>query len=338
MLKKFTIALVALFIAGLLWFCFIPFTKLDKKSSFLYLRTGQTSPDEVVETLTKGNFIQQPLLFKISANLMGLWPSIRPGKYEIQKQYSLLDIIRLLRNHRQSPVDLVITKLRTPAQLASLIGRKMECDSVRFIQYIQDSTLMKRFGIDGERLLFITHPNTYTYYWNADPETLIEKMYQYHHSFWNTVRVDKAKKLGLNPLEITTLASIVEEETLNEAEKPLIASVYINRLRKQMPLGADPTVKFATGNFALKRILFKHIEETAASPYNTYKNKGLPPGPICTPQESTIEAVLNAKETDYLFFCAAPGFTGTHNFAKNDKEHLKNAKSYQQWLNTEGIR
>lgn len=337
-LKKLTIGLLVFFLAGMLWVCFVPFTKLEKKASFLYLRTGKTSPDDVVAVLSSGSFIQSPFLFRTAANLIGLWTSIRPGKFEIKKEYSLLDILRLLRNHRQAPVDLVITKLRTPAQLAGLIARKFECDSARFMQFIQDSTLIKKFGVDGERLLFVVHPNTYTYYWTADPETLIEKMYQFHQSFWDTSQMAKAAKIGLNPLEITTLASIVEEETRNEAEKPLIASVYINRLKKQMPLGADPTVKFATGNFSLKRILLKHIQETAASPYNTYKNKGLPPGPICTPQTATIEAVLNASETDYLFFCAAPGFKGTHLFANNDKAHINNAKAYQQWLNAEGIR
>jgi UPF0755 protein len=166
----------------------------------------------------------------------------------------------------------------------------------------------------------------------------MSKLYAYHTRFWTKERIGKAAQLKLTPLEITTLASIVEEETLVAKEKPVIAGVYINRLRRGMALGADPTVKFATGNFMLKRILLKHIRETAASPYNTYAHTGLPPGPICTPMDETIDAVLNAVSHEYLYFCAAPGYSGTHNFARNDREHLRNANAYQEWLDKEGIR
>jgi UPF0755 protein len=337
-LKKISIIIGVVIVAAIVWGSFVPFTRLEEKSAFLYLHTGKTLPNEVINELSEGQFIQSPGLFKLAANAINLWPNIRPGKYEIAKKSSLLNILRILRNHRQSPVNLVITKLRTPAQLASLIEKKFECDSAQFIQYIQQDSLENKFEISHEQLLFMIHPNTYTYYWNATPDQLLKKMYQSHLKFWDAARKKKAEKLGLTPLQVTTLASIVEEETLAASEKPLIASVYLNRLQKNMPLGADPTVKFATGNFQLKRILLTHIKNTFTSPYNTYTNKGLPPGPICTPQEATIDSVLNVKQTDYLFFCAAPGFTGTHRFSSSDKEHLRNARIYQQWLDSVGIR
>jgi UPF0755 protein len=244
----------------------------------------------------------------------------------------------MLRNHQQASVNLVITKLRTTGNLAGLVSKKFECDSADFLRFLGKETSLEKYEVDKEKILFIVHPNTYTLYWNASPEDILKKIYDYHQDFWNEERKAKAEALGLTPLQVTSLASIVEEETLVNQEKPVIARVYLNRLNKNMPLGADPTVKFATGNFELKRILLKHIRETAQSPYNTYTNKGLPPSPICTPQDATIDAVLNPDDNEYLFFCAAPGYKGTHKFAVTDKEHLENARTYQQWLNEEGIR
>jgi UPF0755 protein len=159
-------------------------------------------------------------------------------------------------------------------------------------------------------------------------------MHKESERFWNSSRLDQAAALGLTPQEIYILASIVEEETNDHDEKPLMASVYLNRLKKKMPLGADPTVKFAVGDFTIKRVTLKHISSSASSPYNTYKHKGLPPGPICTPSSKTIDAVLEGEETDYLFFCANPDFSGSHNFAASEKEHFENARKYRRALDS----
>jgi UPF0755 protein len=337
-MKKLIILIVCIIIIAVLGIFFLPFTSFPSSSYNLYIRTGETSKEKVVNNLSIHSCIKNESIFIITGDLFKIWPKIKPGKYEIQKHQNLFQLIRMFRNNRQTPVNLVITKLRTSNQLAGLVGRKFECDSIQFFKYISGSEIKKKYNINSAEIFFITHPNTYTFYWSASPKEILKKIYNYHHQFWNDSRLAKASTLGLSPLEITTLASIVDEETLQVDEKSVIAGVYINRLKKGMPLGADPTIKFATGNFALKRILQKHIKETANSPYNTYINKGLPPGPICTPMDETIDAVLNATKHDYLFFCAAPGYQGKHKFAKSDKEHLQNANAYQRWLNTEGIR
>lgn len=324
--------------SGIIGVLFLPFTSFTSDSYYLFIRTGETSKEQIVSHFKKNECIKSVAIFSILGDVFEIWPKIKPGKYEIQKNQNLFQTIRMFRNNRQFPINLVITKLRTPDQLAGLVGRKFECDSLQFIEYISGSDITKTYHIKNNELFFITHPNTYTFFWSVSPKEILKKIYSYHNQFWNNSRLTKARELGLSPQEITTLASIVDEETLVLEEKSVIAGVYINRLNKGMPLGADPTIKFAVGDFKLKRILLKHINETAKSPYNTYTNKGLPPGPICTPMEETIDAVLNAAKHNYLFFCAAPGFSGKHLFATNDKEHLQNANAYQRWLNTEGIR
>jgi UPF0755 protein len=330
------ILIIILFLTG--WLIMSPSTSFQDNRIFIYIHTGKTEKEDVLTALRSNHQLNRIWMIEWVGDLIGLWSDIRPGKYEIKKGAGVLTIIRMLRNHQQTPVNLVITKLRIPQQLASLIGKKFECDSASFMVYANEQKNLESYEVNDDILLFIVHPNTYTYYWNADPETIINKLYEYHQRFWNEDRKAKAAQLGLTPLQVTALASIVEEETLVNEEKPIIAKVYLNRLKKDMALGADPTVKFATGDFTLRRILLKHIKETAQSPYNTYMNKGLPPGPICTPQDATIDAVLNPDQNDYLFFCAAPGFTGRHYFAKTDQEHVKNARIYQQWLNEQGIR
>lgn len=338
MIKKIILYsfILMLLIGG--WLLMSPCTNFQEDRIFIYIHTGKAGKEEVLTALKSNQQLNKIWVIQWAGSWIGLWSDIRPGKYEIKKGAGILSILRMLRNHQQSPVNLVITKLRIPQQLASLIGKKFECDSASFILFANKQNNLSPYQITHENLLFIVHPNTYTYYWNTNPAAIVDKLYEYHQRFWNEERREKARRLGLTPLQVTALASIVDEETLVKEEKAVIARVYLNRLEKNMPLGADPTVKFATGDFTLRRILIKHIKETAKSPYNTYMNKGLPPGPICTPQDATIDAVLNPDQHDYLFFCAAPGYNGRHNFAKTDREHLANARIYQQWLNEQGIR
>jgi UPF0755 protein len=179
-------------------------------------------------------------------------------------------------------------------------------------------------------------PNTYQFFWNTDPKDFLNRMKREHDKFWTKERLEKAKKIGLTPEEVFTLASIVEKETLAKEEKPVIASVYLNRLKRDMLLQADPTVVYAAKDFGIQRVLNKHLK--IDSPYNTYKNKGLPPGPICMPDVGTIDSVLNAKDTDYLFFCAKPNGHGRHAFAKTNRQHVNNANRYRKWLNKNKIR
>ncbi|HMP87674.1 MAG TPA: endolytic transglycosylase MltG, partial [Lacibacter sp.] len=249
------------------WLLAGPATRFEEPRNYLFIRTGAATQEEVMQTLRDSSFIRNTGLFAFLANRLQVWPRLRPGKYVIEKGTSLLQLARKLRNQQQEPVNLVVVKLRTNRQFAGLVGRRFECDSLRFLTFISNPDSTRNRGVDSTTLLSIVLPDTYTYYWSATPAELLEKLAAYHQKFWNAQRKQRADSLGLSPLQITVLASIVEEETLRDDEKPLIASVYLNRLRRGMPLGADPTVKYATGDFTLRRILFKHIQETAASPY-----------------------------------------------------------------------
>jgi UPF0755 protein len=244
------------------------------------------------------------------------------------------DVYRLLRSGRQEPVKLVINKFRTQEEFARFAGRQLECDSADITRYLRDADSMRVFGLDSFTAITLVIPDTYQVFWNTSASSLIRRLNREREKFWTDERRGKAQALGLTPEQAYTLASIVEEETNKHDEKPRIASVYLNRLSRGMPLGADPTIKYALRDFGLKRILFRHIDASASSPYNTYRNKGLPPGPICTPSRKSIDAVLQAEKTDYLFFCARPDFSGYHAFAADDKEHMRNAKAYQAFLDS----
>jgi UPF0755 protein len=224
----------------------------------------------------------------------------------------------------------VITKLRTKESLASKVGNQFECDSVQMISFLNNPDSLRPFGLDTNTVMAAAMPYTYPINWNTTPGKIFRQFYTAWESFWNEERKQKADSLRLSPVEVVTLASIVEEETLKKQDKYNIASVYLNRLKQGMPLQADPTVKFAMKNFGLKRILGVHLR--TESPYNTYQNAGLPPGPICTPSIETIDAVLNAPQTDYLYFVASSSFDGTSVFTTNLTDHSKYARQYQQAL------
>jgi UPF0755 protein len=242
--------------------------------------------------------------------------------------------VKLLRSGKQAPVDLVINKLRTKDDFVRKICTNLEADSVVLRSLMQDPVYLRQFGLDTNTVMCAVLPNTYEFYWNTGAEAVFKKLEKGREEFWTPERKEKAKALGLTPNEVTILGSIVEEESNKNDEKPLIASVYLNRYRKNMRLQADPTVKFALQDFGLKRIRENHT--LFDSPYNTYRYFGLPPGPICTPSTKTLNAVLNTPETDYLYFCARSDFSGYHAFAATYAEHLVNARKYQAELNKRG--
>jgi len=335
MLRIFVIALVivAIVIIAIAGRFFFSNTAFKEKSQHLYIHTGHATRDDVLKTLDDGKLIQNPGSFDFIAKQMDVWPMLRPGKYEIKKGMSLFEIGRMLRNGQQSPVNLVITKLRTKENFASLVGKKFETDSAAFMSFLNNNDTMRKYQLDSNTVMTAVFPNTYTYLWTTAPSGIFKKLIAEYKKVWNDDRKRKADSLGLTPTAAYILASIIEEETNNNEEKGLIASVYLNRLSKNMNLGADPTVKFALRNFALKRIYEKHL--AVESPYNTYRKKGLPPGPICTPSVETLDLVLNAPKTDYLFFVAKKDFTEGHVFTSNFQEHLKYAREYQQALNSQ---
>jgi UPF0755 protein len=324
------LAVVIMAIVGRFFFSNTPF---DDKSKFLFIYTGHATREEVMKTIRDDDLLDNPGSFDMLATQMDVWPALRAGKYEIKKGTSLFELARMLRNGRQSPVNLVITKLRTKENLASLIGKKFETDSGQVMAFLNNRDTLKRYGFDTNTVMTAVFPNTYTYLWTTPAHGIFKKLLAEHNKVWSDVRKKKADSLGLTPANAYILASIIEEETTNKNEKGLIASVYLNRITKNMKLDADPTVKFALRNFALKRIYEKHL--AIESPYNTYRVKGLPPGPICTPSLETLDLVLSAPKTDYLFFVAKKDFTEGHVFTSNYQEHLKYAREYQQALNTQ---
>jgi UPF0755 protein len=313
------------------WQFFTANTAFPEKSKYLYIHTGHATWPEVMKTLRDSNLIESPTAFDMISSPMGIQEKLKAGRYEIKKGMSLMDIARILRNGTQAPVKLIITRFRTKEQLAGFLGRKMEIDSADVVSYYTDS--LQTLGFDSNTVMSILYPNTYTYFWNASAQTIFDKFYTEYKKVWTDERRNQARKLGLTPTQAYTLASIVEEETQVLDEKDTIASVYLNRLNKGMKLQADPTIKFAMKDFTLKRIYLKYL--AVESPYNTYMNKGLPPGPICTPSLQTLDAVLQQPQTNYLYFVAKSDFSGRHVYTETYDQHLKVAKEFQQALDVE---
>ena len=261
---------------------------------------------------------------------------VKPGHYAIRPGDSMRDICLRLLSGNQTPVRLVIPSVRTLDRLAGAVGKQLMTDSAAIAAILTDHHLIDSLGYTEETFPTLFLPNTYEVYWTMSPEQFIARMKKEHDTFWNTERKKKAQAQGLTPIEVTTLASIVDEETNKNDEKPLVAGLYLNRLKRGMLLQADPTVKFAHGKFDLRRILLTHL--TIDSPYNTYKYAGLPPGPIRIPNIAAIESVLNPAKHSYIYMCAKEDFSGYHNFASTLAEHNANARRYQQALNQRGIK
>ena len=262
--------------------------------------------------------------------------NIRTGRYEIEEGNSAFTVFRKLKNGLQSSVRLTIPSVRTADKLAGALSKKLMADSAAIYAALTDSATCAKYGYRPETMLCMFIPNTYEVYWNTSIGKLLDKMADESKKFWNFERTQKAKAMGFTKEEVITLASIVDEETANDAEKPMVAGMYFNRLKKDMPLQADPTIKFALKDFDIRRIY--HNMLNVNSPYNTYKNTGLPPGPIRIPTVAGIDAVLNHVHHNYLYMCAKEDFSGTHNFAETYQEHLQNAAKYSAALNKRGIK
>ena len=262
--------------------------------------------------------------------------NIRTGRYVIEPGDGAFTVFRRLKNGQQTSLNLTIPEVRTTDRLASVLSKKLMLDSVTIMQALNDSDVCRMLGYNTSNISAMFVPNTYDIYWNVSMDGLLERMKKEHDHFWKGDREAKAAAMNMTPIEVATLASIIDEETANNAEKPMIAGMYLNRLKEGMPLQADPTIKFALKDFGLKRIYNKLL--TIDSPYNTYRNEGLPPGPIKIASIQGIDAVLNYVEHDYLYMCAKEDFSGTHNFARTYQEHLQNAAKYTKALNERGIK
>ncbi len=261
---------------------------------------------------------------------------VKTGRYAINPDEGAVAIFRRLKNGQQTSMNLTVPEVRTMDRLAAVLSRKLMMDSATIAQALYDEEVCRKLGYDTCTIAAMFVPNTYDIYWNTSVNALLERMQKEHDRFWKGDRETKAAQLNMTPDEVCTLASIIDEETANNGEKPMIAGMYLNRLRTGMPLQADPTIKFAMKDFALRRIYNKLL--TIDSPYNTYRNEGLPPGPIKIASVKGIDAVLNAVSHEYLYMCAKEDFSGTHNFAKTYQEHLKNAARYTKALNARGIK
>lgn len=296
-----------------------------EKASFEYTKQGL---DVLADSLVAKKIISDKASFLVLAKVLKVEEKVKPGKFLVKRKTSLLTLIRMLRNNQQATVNFVLNKVRTRAELSKLIGNTLAVDSAQAAAFFNNNDSLAPFGTDTTLLLTLFIPNTYTMYWSTSLPKLMQKMKDQQAQFWNkNQRIQKAAKLGLSPKEVYTLASIVEEECNFDSDKTLIASVYQNRLKQNMPLQACPTIKFAMQDFALTRIYEKYLSNP--SPYNTYRNKGLPPGPICTPSPKTIDLVLNAPSTNYLYFVAKSDFSGYHHFSATYQEHSTFAKEYQ---------
>ena len=326
----FIFILIAASLVG--WMVLGSTTTFSAKSKYLYAYDSMPAKQQIQQQLKDSTYIKNVWLFNLLADRMNVWTKVKSGRFEIKKDESLIDLARRLRNNQQAPARLVINKLRTANDFAKLIGKNFSTDSLHAFRFLGNTDSLQQLGADTNTLMTLVIPDTYILNWNTPVKKIVQRLADERDKFWSAEnRLQKADAAGFTPLQVYTIASIVEEETNKNDEKGNIASVYINRYNKNMALGADPTIKFALKNFALKRILYGHLQ--VVSPYNTYRNKGLPPGPICTPSDKTIDAVLNAPKTDYLFFVAKSDFSGYHHFSSNYAEHEQYAKLYQQALN-----
>lgn len=327
---KYTIIGVCVAIcAGIITFSYLFFgiPGNGSEENIIYIDKDDT-PDSVFNKANlgwRGKLINKVMPYK----------HVRTGRYAIEPNMDILTLYRKLRNGQQDPILLTIPNSRTMEHLAVAISKKLMLDSLTLVNAFTDEEFCQQMGYNTATLPALFIPNTYEVYWDISLDGLMTRMQKENKAFWNTEREKKAKALNLTHEEICTLASIVDEETANDAEKPIIAGLYLNRLRKGMLLQADPTVKFATGDFSLRRILGKHLQ--TESPYNTYINIGLPPGPIRIASIVGLDAVLNHREHNYLYMCAKADFSGTHEYAATFNEHKKNARNYIRALNARNI-
>jgi len=298
---------------------------VGQKTSFVYHASGLS---DLADSLVAKKIILDKPSFLVFAKILKVEDKLKPGKFLVLKNTSLLSLLRMLRNNQQLKVKFVLNKVRTRAELAKLIATSFDKDSADCALYLNSNDSLAKFQTDTTQILTLFIPNTYEFYWSIPMTKFIQKMKAASEQYWTSNnRIQKAKALGLTKNEVYTLASIVEEETNYDSDKTIIASVYQNRLKKNMPLQACPTIKYAMQDFSLTRIYDKYLSNPSL--YNTYRYKGLPPGPIGTPAPKTIDLVLDAPSTAYIYFVAKADFSGYHHFSADYKEHMKYAKEYQ---------
>lgn len=296
-----------------------------------------TDAQTVKTMLSEKASLPKRLVFNTLAGLTGYYDHIRPGRYDIGSGASTLEVFRALRNGSETPLNVTIPLVRTIDDLTEFLGKELEPSAADFQRALTDSASLKKLGLTAENAISLFIPNTYELYWSTSAEAFVERMKHENDAFWTKERTDCIGAITptATKADAITLASIVEQETQYAPERPNVAGMYINRLHQHMPLQADPTVKFALGDFTIRRITGEHLK--VESPYNTYRVEGLPPGPICIPSVSSIEAVLHYAHHNYLYMCAKEDFSGSHNFAATYSEHMANAARYREALDKRNI-
>lgn len=341
-MKKVLILLLILAIVGgvvswYVWQSAMAPNTVKSEHNFILVAEG-TTIDQIANQLTSKGLLREASSFKRTASWMKYTDEdVRYGRFNIPAEYSNRDLINHLKSAKEAPVNVIINNVREITDLAKSVAAQIAIDSTTLVAAMLDTNVLERYGLTPSTALTLYIPNTYQVYWSTSGSDFVDRMATEHDKWWSKDgRRAKAEALGLTPQEVYTLASIVDKESNLNKEKPTIAGVYLNRLKRGIALQADPTVVFATRIFDLKRVLNKHL--AMDSPYNTYKYAGLPPGPIYMASIAGLEAVLNPEEHNYLYFCAAPGYGSQHQFATNLKQHNANARRFHRWLNQQGIK
>ncbi|BDD11143.1 aminodeoxychorismate lyase [Fulvitalea axinellae] len=337
--KRTKILAIALIVVGMLFTIFTfyfyqiystPNILVDKDDAYIYVRKGLTF-EEFRTDLYKNKVVHDLVSFGFVAKLLDLEGEMKPGRYHFKRNMTNPEAVRMLRSGEQKPLRVTFNNIRTTEELAEKLSGKLMLEKDELLKLLEDENYVKEMGFSKETAGLMFIPNTYELYWTVKADDLVKRMKKEYDKFWNESRKAKAAEIGLSPVEVAVLASIVEAEASLSSEYPVVAGVYLNRMNRHMRLEADPTLVFAHGDFEIRRVLDKHKE--IDSPYNTYKYAGLPPGPIRLPATNAIDAVLNHEKHNYIFFCAKEDFSGAHNFASNLAEHSRNARKYHRALN-----
>lgn len=339
-LKKFIIALVIIVVValgGTLLFYYLKYfgPNVTDNERYLYIRTGEDF-NSVYKTIREKNIVKDSTNFLWAAQNMKYPGRIKPGRYRLKEGMSNRSLINMLASGSQVPVTFAFHNFRLKEQFAAFASKQLEPDSTSILRLLDSADFVKQYGFTTDNVFVAVMPDSYQIYWNTTPEKLFKKMYARYEVFWTKERKDKAAELNLTQAQVSILASIVDAEALKDEEMPTIAGLYLNRLKKGMKLESDPTVIFAMKDFTIQRVLNRYL--SVPSPYNTYANTGLPPGPIMMPSVNAVKAVLNYKPSNYIYMCAKEDFSGSHNFADNIADHNKNAAKFRQALNERNIK
>jgi UPF0755 protein len=291
---------------------------------------------QVLDSLDKHDIVRDKLSFRFLAKVLGVAEKVKPGRYVVGPESGNWELLRKMRNGRQDALRITINNFRLKEDIAGKLGKQLPYDSTYIMNMLDSSSITEQYGYSPETIACLFIPDTYEVFWTSSFDDFMKKMEKANKRFWNQKRVNQASALGMTPIQAGILASIVYGESKESAEQARIAGVYWNRFRTGMPLQADPTIVFAWKDFTIKRVTGKYT--AINSPYNTYRNVGLPPGPISIPPVDVIDKVLNLEKHGYLYFCAKEDFSGFHNFAKTYSEHMQNAAKYQAALDARKIK